>query len=229
MSKKAIIIFSGGLDSTTCLYFAKQQGFDCYAITFDYGQKAQSEILASKRICKVAKVIEHKIFNIDIAQFKGSALTDSNINIPKNELSKDIPITYVPARNTIFLSIALGWAETLDAFDIFIGVNQLDYSGYPDCRDEYIKAFEKLSNLATKKGVESNTFKIHTPLLRMNKSEIIKLGMSLGVDYNNTVSCYDVDVDDYACGICESCILRKNGFDDLGITDPIKYLSGRRA
>ena len=220
--KNAVVLFSGGLDSTTCLAYAKSQGFNCYAISFNYGQKHSAELNAAKRIAEKMNV-KHIIVDLPISQFGGSALTDSKLDVPDFTNSNDIPITYVPARNTIFLSFALGWAETLKAQDIYIGVSAVDYSGYPDCRPEYIQAFQKLANLATKAGVKEGNIFIRTPLIDLSKAETIKLGVSLGVDYAMTVSCYKAGEDGKACGKCDSCALRKKGFADAGISDPTKY------
>lgn len=221
--KKAVILFSGGLDSTTCLAYAKSQGFDCYALSFNYGQKHHAELKAAKAIAAYFNV-KHKIFNLEINQFGGSALTDNEIDVPNHDSSNsDIPITYVPARNTIFLSIALAWAEVLDAKDIFIGVSYVDYSGYPDCRPEYIKAFQTLGNLATKLGVEEGGITIHTPIIHLSKANTIKMGAQLGVDYSMTVSCYKADEHGHACGKCDSCALRKQGFIDSMLPDATLY------
>jgi 7-cyano-7-deazaguanine synthase len=219
---KAVILFSGGLDSSTVLAQAQAAGFDCYAMSFDYSQRHSVELNAAKLIAKQAGVIEHKIINLDLSQIGGSALTDSSIEIPDHETS-GIPVTYVPARNTIFLSIALGWAEVLGANHIFVGVNAVDYSGYPDCRPEYIASFEKMANLATRVGVEEHSLKIETPLIDLTKAQIIKLGVSLGVDYSQTVSCYQADEDGKACAVCDSCRLRKQGFLEAGVEDPTHY------
>jgi len=221
-TKKAVILVSGGLDSATVLAYAKEQGYECYALSFDYGQRHNSELTAASQLAKEYDVIEHKIMPLGMGELGGSALTDSNIDVPTEE-SEGIPITYVPARNTVFLSIALGWAEVIGALDIFIGVNAVDYSGYPDCRPEFIEAFEKLANLATKVGVEEGGIKIHTPLINITKAEIIELGSSLGVDYSKTVSCYQADSKGKACGVCESCSLRKQGFKEASIKDPTHY------
>lgn len=220
--KKAVILVSGGLDSATVLAYAKQQGYQCYALSFDYGQRHRSELHAAAKLAKQYEVADHKVMKLGMGEFGGSALTDEHIDIPTEE-STGIPVTYVPARNTVFLSIALGWAETLDAWDIFIGVNAVDYSGYPDCRPEFIAAFETLANLATKAGVEKGGLKIHTPLIDQSKADIIKLGESLGVDYSHTVSCYQADLDGLACGECESCHLRQQGFQQAGVVDPTLY------
>lgn len=220
--KKAIILFSGGLDSTTCLLFAKNRGFDCYALSFNYGQKHSSELNAAKKIAGMFDA-KHIIIDVPIGQLGGSALTDATIGVPDYKNSTDIPITYVPARNTIFLSFALGLAESLQSRDIFIGVSAIDYSGYPDCRPEYISAFQKLANLATKAGLEDGNIKIHTPLINLTKAETIQLGLSLGVDYAHTVSCYKADAEGHACGNCDSCVLRKNGFMQANIVDQTFY------
>lgn len=220
---KAVILLSGGLDSSTCLAMAKNQGFECYALTFSYGQRHSIELKAAGRIAESLGAIEHIIFNIDLCKWGGSALTSSNIKIPKNRRGKAIPVTYVPARNIIFLSAAVAWAEALGAKDIFIGVNSIDYSGYPDCRPEFIKAFEKCANSGTKAGSEGRHFTIHTPLQKLDKSEIITLGTKLGVDYAFTHSCYDPDKNGRACGRCDSCVLRKKGFEKAGIPDPAIY------
>lgn len=220
--KKAIVLLSGGLDSATTLAIAKQEGYGCYALTFNYGQRSQIEITAAKRITESIGVIEHRIFNIDISQFGGSALTDSNIAIP-TESTTEIPATYVPARNTIFLSVALAWAEVIKASDIFVGAHIEDYSGYPDCRPEYFKAFQALANEGTKAGVTGVAFKVHTPLLYMNKAGIIRKGTTLNVDYSLSVSCYDADEAGRACGVCESCGYRAAGFQQAKICDPTMY------
>ena len=220
---KAVILLSGGLDSTTVLAIAKEQNYDCYALSFDYGQKQRSELESSIAIAKKSNVIEHRIMKISLNDIGGSALTDKDINVPKFSDSDDIPITYVPARNTIFLSFALAWAEVVDCQTIFIGVNALDYSGYPDCRPEFIEAFENMSNLATKQSVEGDKIQIKTPLINMTKAEIIKKGLSLGVDYSETTSCYDANSLGEACGECDACVLRKNGFSSANVEDPTKY------
>jgi len=216
---------SGGLDSATTLAMGKEKGFEFYALSFNYHQRHAIELEASKRVATYFNVLNHKVFDIDLEQIGGSALTDKNIDVPENTelagIGDDIPITYVPARNTIFLSIALGWAESLGLHDIFIGANAVDYSGYPDCRPEYIQAFEDMANLATKAGVEGNGFQIHTPLISLTKSEIIKEGMRLGVDYGLTHSCYNPLENGKPCRKCDSCILREAGFIEAGSTDPL--------
>ncbi|MDP7566224.1 MAG: 7-cyano-7-deazaguanine synthase QueC [Candidatus Marinimicrobia bacterium] len=219
------MLLSGGLDSTTCLAIAKEQGFIPYALSFDYGQRNNYELESAKKLVNAFQVLDHKVIQIDLRAFGGSALTDT-IDVPKDtELeSNKIPITYVPARNTIFLSFALAWAETLNAYDIFIGVNALDYSGYPDCRPEYIKSFQNMANLATKTGVENELqLTIHTPLINLTKAEIIQKGIALGIDYSLTHSCYDPSEKGQPCGHCDSCQLRLNGFLETGYKDPLKY------
>ena len=225
MNNKAVILLSGGLDSTTCLAIAKNQGFDLNALTLNYGQRHDFELKSAQKIVDHFKIKNHSVVNINLAQFGGSALTDE-IDVPKDRSESemtDIPITYVPARNTVFLSLALAWAETINAFNIFIGVNVLDYSGYPDCRPEYIAAFEKTANLATKAGVSGERFKIHTPLINMKKSEIILNGLKLGVDYSLTSSCYDPLKNGTPCGHCDACILRLKGFQEADAIDPLSY------
>lgn len=220
--KKAVVLVSGGLDSATVLAMANHQGYECYALSFDYGQRHSSELEAASRLAKSYKVSEHKTISLGMGEFGGSALTDNDIDVPI-EKSQGIPVTYVPARNTVFLSIALGWAEVIEAKDIFIGVNAVDYSGYPDCRPEFISAFETLANLATKVGVEEGGFTIHTPLISLTKAQIIEKGHALDVDYGQTVSCYQANSKGEACGECESCRLRKQGFNKAKITDPTQY------
>lgn len=221
--KKAVILVSGGLDSTTVTAIAKAQGFECYTLSFDYGQRHRAELIAADKVSRSQGVALHKTVRLDLSTIGGSALTDMNIAVPEEETA-GIPVTYVPARNTVFLSIALGWAEVLGADDIFIGVNAVDYSGYPDCRPEYIAAFERVANLATKAGVEGHAMKIHTPLIDLTKAEIIALGLQHGVDYSMTVSCYQADArTGAACGKCDSCRLRRKGFVDAGIADPTLY------
>ena len=220
---KAVILLSGGLDSTTALAIAKEQNYDCYALSFDYGQKQRSELESSISIAKKSNVIEHRIMKISLSDIGGSALTDKAIDVPKHVDSEEIPITYVPARNTIFLSFALAWAEVVNSQTIFIGVNALDYSGYPDCRPEFIEAFETMANLAKKQSVEGNRIQIRTPLINMTKAEIITKGLSLGVDYSETTSCYDANALGEACGECDACVLRKNGFSNANVVDPTRY------
>lgn len=222
-NKRAVILLSGGLDSATVLASARAQGYDCYTMSFDYGQRHRSELDASRRISEALGAIEHKVIGISLDGIGGSALTDSSLAVPEQLSQGEIPITYVPARNTVFLSLALGWAEVLQAYDIFIGVNDVDYSGYPDCRMEFIQAFERVANLATREGVEGRTFRIQAPLQSMSKAAIIQLGTQLGVDYALTVSCYQADFDGRACGVCESCQLRKQGFINAGINDSTRY------
>jgi len=229
--KYAVILLSGGLDSATTLALARSKGFQCYALTFSYGQRNHCEIEAASHVARSLSALEHRIIDIDLAGFGGSALTDRSIEVPKDrtDLGRPghIPPTYVPARNTIFLSYALAWAETLGAFDIFIGVNCTDYSGYPDCRPEFISAFEKLSNLATAAEVRRKArYRIHTPIIKMGKSQIILTGTKLGVDYSLTHSCYDPDESGRSCGRCDSCRLRLKGFAEAGLKDPIEYASG---
>ncbi|MBN1277394.1 MAG: 7-cyano-7-deazaguanine synthase QueC [Deltaproteobacteria bacterium] len=225
--KKAVVLSSGGIDSTTAMAIAKQEGFSIYSLSFNYGQRHSFELESARRVAAFFKVEEHMILDIDLRKIGGSSLT-AEIDVPKKrpaqEMTQGIPVTYVPARNTIFLSYALGWAEVLECGDIFIGVTAVDYSGYPDCRPEYIEAFEKMANLATKAGVENRTrLKIHTPLIQMTKSEIIRCGSELGVDYSMTHSCYDPSPEGYACGSCDSCLFRKKGFTEAGIPDPTEY------
>lgn len=220
--KKAIILLSGGLDSITVLALAKQQGFDCYALSFDYGQRHNAELAAAQNIARKYQVLDHKIIRLGLDSIGGSALTDDHIDVPRSP-QEGIPVTYVPARNTIFLSFALGWAEVLNAHDVFIGVNAVDYSGYPDCRPAFIKAFQDMANLATKAGVEGHEIQIHTPLIALSKAEIIARGIGLEVDYASTVSCYAADQRGRACGSCDACRLRKAGFAALAVADPTCY------
>ena len=227
--KKAVILLSGGLDSTTCLAIAKSKNYSLYALSFRYGQRHEFEIGAAKKCARIYNVKDHVILDINLRAFGGSALTD-DIDVPKKGKNikdgNEIPVTYVPARNTIFLSFALAYAETIKSQDVFIGVNALDYSGYPDCRPEYIKSFETMSNLATKAGVQGKSkMQIHTPLIDLGKSEIIEKGIELGVDYGKTHSCYDPDHKGISCGLCDACILRKEGFKKAKINDPIAYAS----
>ena len=224
----AVILFSGGLDSTTILALAKDLGYAPYALSVGYGQRHSSELAAAKHIGKKMGVVRHEVVNLDLTRFGGSALTDSSIAVPTTPgKDHEIPITYVPARNTILLSLALGWAESLGGLDIFYGANSVDYSGYPDCRPEYVGSFERMANLATKAGVEAinndNRFRVHAPIIGMSKSEIIRLGATLGVDYSQTVSCYQANDLGEACGECESCRLRQIGFNAAGVTDPTRY------
>jgi 7-cyano-7-deazaguanine synthase len=224
MTKKAVILYSGGLDSTTCLAIARAEGFAPYAMSFAYGQRHRHELEVATANAKALGALEHLVVEFDLRKMGGSALT-SDIAVPKEGVGSAIPVTYVPARNTIFLSFALGWAEVLGAFDIFIGVNALDYSGYPDCRPEYVAAFETMANLATRAGVEgTGRFRIHAPLIHLTKGEIIRKGEALGVDYGRTHSCYDPTEEGLACGLCDSCRLRLKGFAEAGMADPVKYV-----
>tara|TARA_B100000674_G_C37915096_1_gene950525 strand:- start:186 stop:881 length:696 start_codon:yes stop_codon:yes gene_type:complete len=220
--QRAVILFSGGLDSTTILAYAKNKDFDCYALSFDYGQRHDSELNAAKKITRKFHVSEHKFIKIPLDLIGGSSLVRSSVNLEEEKYT-DIPNTYVPARNLIFLSIALAWAETLKAYDIFIGVNAVDYSGYPDCRPEFIKSFQEVVKLATKEGTIGSNFKINTPLINLSKHEIIELGDSLGVDYSLTISCYQASDEGHACGKCEACKLRAQGFAKSNIKDPTIY------
>ena len=220
--KKAIVLVSGGLDSATCLAIAKAQSYECYAISFEYGQRSRSELQAAKEIVAATGIVEHKIFSLQMGELGSSALTDVHIKVPEEE-SEGIPVTYVPARNTVFLSYALAWTEVLKGEAIFMGLNARDYSGYPDCRPEYVAAFQQLINLATKRSVEGGIIKLETPLIDLNKSEIIKIGLRLGVNYGNTVSCYQADESGRACGRCDSCRFRHKGFVDAGVDDPTRY------
>jgi 7-cyano-7-deazaguanine synthase len=219
---KAVVLLSGGLDSTTCLAIAMNEGYECYGLSFDYGQRHRSELHAAASIAEKMRIARHMVIRIDMSGIGGSALTDLSLAIPEIETT-GIPITYVPARNTVFLSYALAWAEVLDAGSIFIGVNALDYSGYPDCRPEFITAFERMANLATRVGVEGGRLTIQTPLMNLNKADIIKTGLALGVDYSLTVSCYQADLDGFACGRCDSCRFRSKGFKEAGAHDPTIY------
>ncbi|MHB9798512.1 7-cyano-7-deazaguanine synthase QueC [Pseudomonas sp. MT3] len=220
--KKAVILLSGGLDSATVVALARAEGYDCYTMSFDYGQRHRAELQAAERVASQLGVIEHKVIGLDLNGIGGSALTDSSIDVPEAP-SEGIPVTYVPARNTVFLSLALGWAEVLGARDIFIGVNAVDYSGYPDCRPEFVEAFERMANLATKAGVEGEGFRIQAPLQFLSKAQIVQAGIAQGVDYSLTVSCYQADDDGRACGKCDSCRLRADGFRAAGIEDPTRY------
>lgn len=220
--KKAVILLSGGLDSATVVAMAREQGYSCYSMSFDYGQRHRSELQAAERVARQLGVVEHKVIGINLDGIGGSALTDASIDVPQSP-TKGIPVTYVPARNTVFLSLALGWAEVLGAQDIFIGVNAVDYSGYPDCRPEFVNAFEHMANLATKMGVEGQRMRIQAPLQMLSKAEIVQAGSLLGVDYGLTVSCYLADADGRACGKCDSCRLRAAGFAAAGMADPTRY------
>jgi 7-cyano-7-deazaguanine synthase len=222
--KQAVVLVSGGLDSATVLALAVSAGARCHALTFDYGQRHQVELIAAKRVAQLLRAVDHRVVRLDIGWMGGSALTDSTIPVPQTP-TEGIPSTYVPARNTVFLSIALAWAEVLGAADIYIGANAVDYSGYPDCRPEFIQAFEALANLATKTGVEGRGFHVHAPLMNLPKHEIIRLGARLGVDYSLTVSCYDPDATGFACGVCDACRLRALGFAAAQITDPTRYVA----
>jgi len=229
MSKKAVVLCSGGLDSSTILAIALKDGFECHTLAFDYGQRHKSELVAAKCVSESLGAADHKVINLDLKAIGGSALTDDGIDVPEIEdldaEASGIPITYVPARNTVFLSIALGYAEVIEAQAIFIGVNAVDYSGYPDCRPEYIDAYAKMAAIATKAGVEGNPLSIETPLIHLTKAEIIRKGLELGVDYAKTVSCYQADKNGSACGKCDSCRLRKAGFEEAGAPDPTPYNS----
>lgn len=221
--KPAVILLSGGLDSATVLAISRHQGFAPHCLSVDYGQRHLAELEASRRVAAALGAVAHRTLHVDMNQLGGSALTDTTIQVPTGGVQPGIPVTYVPARNTIMLSMALAWAEVLGSQDIFVGVNAVDYSGYPDCRPEFIAAFENLANLATKSGVEGNRLKVHAPLMRMSKAEIIRAGTALGVDYGLTVSCYQADAAGHACGICDSCRLRRQGFEESGLTDPTPY------
>jgi 7-cyano-7-deazaguanine synthase len=222
--KRAVVLLSGGLDSATVLAMARSQGFECFALSVDYGQRHHAELAAAKQVAESLGAREHRVVSIDLTGFGGSALTDSNIAVPEHA-SSGIPITYVPARNTIMLSLALAWAEVLHAQDIFFGVNAVDYSGYPDCRPEYVAAFERMANLATQAAVEGKPLTLHAPLLHLSKAEIIREGGRLGVDYRITVSCYQADEQGHACGRCDSCRLRREGFATAGVADSTRYRS----
>jgi 7-cyano-7-deazaguanine synthase len=221
--KKAVVLLSGGLDSATTLAIARNRQFECYTLSVDYGQRHRSELEAAKKVAQSLGSHTHQIIKLDLTVFGGSALTDQSIEVPTAEASSDIPVTYVPARNTIMLSLALAWAETLDCQDIFTGVNAVDYSGYPDCRPEYIRAFENMANLATKAAIEGKKLIIHAPLMHLSKKEIIQMGLALGVDYSLTISCYQADELGRACGVCDSCRIRKAGFEATEKTDPTHY------
>ncbi len=221
-NKPAVVLLSGGLDSMTTFLIAKAQGYACHALSFDYGQRQRAELAAARRIAAKYGAAVHKIVRIGLDDIGGSALTDAAIAVPRTPTA-GIPVTYVPARNTVFLAFALGYAEVLEAFDLFIGVNAVDYSGYPDCRPEFIDAFQKLANLATKAGVEGGRFTVHTPLIRLSKAEIIRRGVELGADYSLAVSCYDADAEGRACGRCDACRFRAEGFRAAGVPDPTRY------
>ncbi len=221
-SKRAVVLVSGGLDSATVLASARAEGYTCYALSFDYGQRHRAELVAAERVASSLGAVEHKTVQIDLRAVGGSALTDSEIEVPES-MEAGIPVTYVPARNLLFLSFALGWAEVLEARDLFIGVNAVDYSGYPDCRPAFIDSFQQTANLATKAGVEGDPFAVHTPLINLTKAEIIQLGSRLGVDYGQTVSCYQADEQGRGCGHCDSCRLRKAGFEAAKVADPTLY------
>lgn len=223
-NKKAVVLVSGGLDSTTVLAMARAQGFDCYTLSFDYGQRHRAELDAAANTAKAHGAVQHKVVALDLRSIGGSALTDDAIAVPE-DAPEGIPVTYVPARNTVFLSIALGWAEVLGAEAIYIGVNAVDYSGYPDCRPAFIEAFQALANVATKAGIEGKPLKIETPLIDLTKAEIIQTGVALGVDYGLTVSCYQANPEGKACGRCDSCRLRREGFGAAGIDDPTRYVA----
>ncbi|MBT3047840.1 MAG: 7-cyano-7-deazaguanine synthase QueC [Candidatus Thiodiazotropha sp. (ex Clathrolucina costata)] len=222
MARRAVVLLSGGLDSATVLAIARSQGYRCYALSMAYGQRHAAELAAANRVAALLQAEAHKVVHIGLADIGGSALTDRSIKVPE-EMVSGIPVTYVPARNTVFLSLALGWAEVLEAQDIFIGVNAVDYSGYPDCRPRFIEAFRNLANLATRAAAEGARYQIHTPLIDLTKAEIIRLGSNLGVDYGITVSCYQATEAGEACGVCDSCRLRAKGFADAGIADPTRY------
>lgn len=224
MQPKAVVLLSGGLDSATALAMAREQGFACHVLSLDYGQRHASELAAARRVAAAQGAAEHKIIALDLTQIGGSALTDPAIPVPEAP-APGIPVTYVPARNTVFLALALGWAEVLGAQDLFIGVTAVDYSGYPDCRPEYIAAFERLANLATRAGVEGRPFRVHAPLIHLSKAEIIRAGLALGVDYALTLSCYAADGAGRACGRCDSCRLRAAGFAAAGVPDPTRYVA----
>jgi 7-cyano-7-deazaguanine synthase len=223
--KKAVVLVSGGLDSATTLALAQEQGYVCYALSFDYGQRHRCELDAARKVAEAAGVVEHKVITLNLDNIGGSALTDIAIPVPQ-QATEGIPVTYVPARNTVFLALGLGWAEVLEAEAIFIGVNAVDYSGYPDCRPEFIEAFAHMAQLATKAGVEGRPIRIETPLIHLSKAEIIQQGMRLGVNYANTISCYDPDTEGRACGQCDSCRLRAAGFEAAGVADPTRYQPG---
>ena len=219
---KAVVLLSGGMDSATCLALARAEGFECCALSFDYGQRHTAELDAADAVARAFDVSTHRVLRMDLGAIGGSALTDERIDVPE-VASDSIPVTYVPARNTVFLSFALGWAEVLEADAIYVGVNAVDYSGYPDCRPEYIAAFQRLADLATKRAIEGQSIRIVAPLIELTKGEIVRRGVELGVDYGLTVSCYQADEDGLACGVCDACRLRKAGFDEAGVVDPTRY------
>ncbi|MEW6163875.1 MAG: 7-cyano-7-deazaguanine synthase QueC [Pseudomonadota bacterium] len=221
--KQAVVLLSGGLDSATCLAIARAEGYACHCLSVDYGQRHAAELAAAARVASALGAAGHRVVHLDIGQFGGSALTDPAIAVPTGGLAPGIPVTYVPARNTIMLALALGWAEILAARNIFVGVNAVDYSGYPDCRPAFVQAFETLANLATKAGVEGHTLKVHAPLIDLAKADIVRRGHALGVDYGLTVSCYQADADGRACGLCDACRLRRDGFAAAGLPDPTRY------
>ena len=226
--RKAVVLLSGGLDSATVLALARRQGYACHALSVDYGQRHRVELDAAARVAHALGAVEHKTIGIDLTAFGGSALTDANIAVPTGGVQKEsIPVTYVPARNTIMLALGLAWAEVLAAQDLFFGANAVDYSGYPDCRPEYMRAFEHMANLATKAAVEGRRLTLHTPIIAMSKAQIIEQGVKLGVDYGLTVSCYQADADARACGVCDSCRLRRAGFEAAGVPDPTRYVPAR--
>ena len=219
----AVVLLSGGLDSATVLAIAREAGYACYCLSTDYGQRHRAELVAAARVAQALDAREHRVMKLDLAAFGGSALTDTSIAVPVAGVTEGIPVTYVPARNTIFLSLALAWAEVLGARDIFFGANAVDYSGYPDCRPAYMRAFEAMANLATKAAVEGARLTVHTPIIDLGKADIIRRGLALGVDYAMTVSCYQADADARACGVCDSCRLRRAGFESAGVADPTRY------
>ena len=221
--KRAVVLLSGGLDSVTALAMAREQGFECYTLSFNYGQRHHAELNDAKTLSSQNGAVAHKVIDIDLSAIGGSALTDQTIDVPEH-YEEGIPVTYVPARNTVFLSIALGWAEVLSAQAIFVGVNAVDYSGYPDCRPEFVAAFEQLANVATKAGVEGQKLTVHAPLMTMTKADIIQQGTRLGIDYGQTISCYQADADGRACGKCDSCRFRQQGFEQAGLDDPTRYI-----
>ena len=227
MTKNAVVLLSGGLDSATILAIAREQDFACYCLSLDYGQRHRAELTAAARVAASLGAVSQRTLKLDLTQFGGSALTDVRIDVPITGLQPGIPVTYVPARNTIMLSLALAWAEVLEAADIFVGVNAVDYSGYPDCRPEYIRAFETMANLATKAAVEGHRLNLHAPLIEWSKATIIRRGIALGVDYSLTVSCYQADAQGHACGVCDSCRLRREGFAAADVADPTSYIKRR--